>query len=136
MCSRFWCSLLTLAVLTSSVPAHGQSSERLEALKQEAVAAVESMRTFTQQTVDQIFSFGELGFQEFETSRHVTGILEQNGFPGGAGRRGDADGVDRDLGVGEAGDRVWQRHRRHSEVVAEAWRRLPRSDHRRRAGPR
>ena len=80
MWSRLWCSLLTLAVLTSSVPAHGQSSERLEALKQEAVAAVESMRTFTQQTVDQIFSFGELGFQEFETSRHVTGLLEKNGF--------------------------------------------------------
>src|SRR2546422_7437482 len=30
--------------------------------------------------VDQIFSFSELGFQEYETSKYVTGILEKNGF--------------------------------------------------------
>jgi aminobenzoyl-glutamate utilization protein B len=30
--------------------------------------------------VDQIFSFGELGFQEVETSRYLTEILEKNGF--------------------------------------------------------
>jgi aminobenzoyl-glutamate utilization protein B len=30
--------------------------------------------------VDQVFSFGELGFQEFETSKYLTGILEKNGF--------------------------------------------------------
>src|SRR4029078_2380526 len=29
---------------------------------------------------DQVFSFGELGFQEFETSKYLTGILKQNGF--------------------------------------------------------
>jgi aminobenzoyl-glutamate utilization protein B len=27
-----------------------------------------------------VFSFGELGFQEFETSKYLTGILEKNGF--------------------------------------------------------
>ena len=30
--------------------------------------------------VDMIFSFGELGFQEIETSNYLIGILEQNGF--------------------------------------------------------
>ena len=30
--------------------------------------------------VDQIFSFSELGFQEFETSKYVTSVLEKNGF--------------------------------------------------------
>jgi aminobenzoyl-glutamate utilization protein B len=30
--------------------------------------------------VDEVFSFGELGFQEFETSKYLTGILEKNGF--------------------------------------------------------
>ena len=30
--------------------------------------------------VDAIFSFSELGFQEFETQRYVTGILEAHGF--------------------------------------------------------
>src|SRR5262249_16943139 len=53
---------------------------RLEALKQTAAADVDSMREFTQQMVDQIFSYGELGFQETETSRYLTGLLEKNGF--------------------------------------------------------
>jgi aminobenzoyl-glutamate utilization protein B len=52
----------------------------VEALKKEAVADVESMRVMTQQMVDQVFSYGELGFQEFETSKYLTGILEKNGF--------------------------------------------------------
>jgi len=49
-------------------------------LKKELLAAVDSMATFTQQMVDQIFSFGELGFQEVETSRYLIGVLEKNGF--------------------------------------------------------
>ena len=57
-----------------------QQSMELPALKQEAVSEVDRMQTFTQQMVDQIFSYSELGFQEFETSRYVTGILEKNGF--------------------------------------------------------
>jgi aminobenzoyl-glutamate utilization protein B len=38
--------------------------------------------------VDTVFSFGELGFQELETSKYLTGILEKEGFrvePGLAG---------------------------------------------------
>ena len=53
---------------------------RLEELKNEAVVDVESRRDFTQQMVDMIFSFNELGFQEFETQRYVTDILEDHGF--------------------------------------------------------
>ena len=53
---------------------------RIERFKTEAVADVESMRTFTQQMVDQIFSFGELGFQELETHRYLVDILKKNGF--------------------------------------------------------
>src|ERR1700730_8570593 len=57
-----------------------QQSTELPALKQEAVSEVDRMQTFTQQMVDQIFSYSELGFQEVETSKYVTGILEKNGF--------------------------------------------------------
>ena len=57
-----------------------QEDARLEDLKNEAVVDVESRRDFTQQMVDMIYSFNELGFQEFETQRYVTGILEDNGF--------------------------------------------------------
>src|SRR5436190_9266132 len=53
---------------------------RVEALKKEAAADVESMRVMTQQMVDQVFSYGELGFQEIETSRNLTSIIEKNGF--------------------------------------------------------
>jgi aminobenzoyl-glutamate utilization protein B len=44
------------------------------------MADVESMRDFSQQMIDQVFSFGELGFQEFETQKYLTGILEKYGF--------------------------------------------------------
>jgi aminobenzoyl-glutamate utilization protein B len=57
-----------------------QQAADLPALKQQAVSEVDRLQTFTQQMVDQIFSYSELGFQEVETSRYVTGILEKNGF--------------------------------------------------------
>jgi len=38
------------------------------------------MQKLTQEIVDMVFSFGELGFQEVETSAYLTGILERNGF--------------------------------------------------------
>ncbi len=53
---------------------------RIEKLKAEAAADVEAMKVQTQQMVDSIFSFGELGFQETETHRYVVGILKKNGF--------------------------------------------------------
>jgi aminobenzoyl-glutamate utilization protein B len=53
---------------------------RLEALKEELVADIESRRVFTQQMVDTIFSYSELGFQETETQRYVTDILVREGF--------------------------------------------------------
>jgi aminobenzoyl-glutamate utilization protein B len=53
---------------------------RLEQFKLELLDDVESRKVFTQQMVDQIFSFGELGFQEFETSKYCVDILRQNGF--------------------------------------------------------
>lgn len=53
---------------------------KLQAMKKEAMRLVDSMSTFTQQMVDQVFSFGEPGFQEIETSAYLTGILEKNGF--------------------------------------------------------
>jgi aminobenzoyl-glutamate utilization protein B len=51
-----------------------------DVLKQAAQEMVEARKAFTQQMVDSIFSFSELGYQEKETSKYVTGILEANGF--------------------------------------------------------
>ncbi|OLC08408.1 MAG: amidohydrolase [Gemmatimonadetes bacterium 13_1_40CM_70_11] len=53
---------------------------RLEALKGDAVKEVEARSDFTRQIVDQVFSYGELGFQEVETSRYLVGVLRKNGF--------------------------------------------------------
>lgn len=56
------------------------ASPELEALKAEAAKRVDAKAKLIQEMVDQVFSYGELGMQEFETSKYLTGILEQNGF--------------------------------------------------------
>jgi aminobenzoyl-glutamate utilization protein B len=53
---------------------------RIEKLKADAAAEVDGMKVFTQQMVDSVFSFGELGFQEVETNRYLIDILKKNGF--------------------------------------------------------
>ncbi len=53
---------------------------RLATLKKQALADIDGLSTLTQQMVDSVFSFGELGFQEIESSRYLTSILEQHGF--------------------------------------------------------
>lgn len=55
---------------------------RLARVKAAVAADVKSPAMFTlgQQMNDMVFSFAELGFQEFETMRYLTGILEQEGF--------------------------------------------------------
>jgi aminobenzoyl-glutamate utilization protein B len=57
-----------------------QDTPQITQLKDEAVAEVEKLKDFSQQMVDQIFSYGELGFQEYETSKYLVGILKKNGF--------------------------------------------------------
>ena len=52
----------------------------IESLKKEALTSVASKEKNVQEMVDMIFSFGELGFQEFETSKYITDILAKNGF--------------------------------------------------------
>ncbi len=53
---------------------------RLAILKAEVASKVEANRKLSQVINDQIFSFAELGFQEFETSKYLTNLLEKNGF--------------------------------------------------------
>jgi aminobenzoyl-glutamate utilization protein B len=72
--------LLTIALLLTTAPLSAQEAKTLDDLKRQAVAEVDKLQTFTQQMVDQIFSFAELGFHEYETSKYLTGVLEKNGF--------------------------------------------------------
>ena len=48
--------------------------------KKEVSASIDGMYDLAQQMVDSVFSFSELGFQEVETERYLTGILEKEGF--------------------------------------------------------
>ncbi len=66
-------------VLALPLPAAAQS-KNVDRLLKEVTADVDSNRKLTQVMVDKIFSFSELGFQEYETSKYLTGILRENGF--------------------------------------------------------
>ena len=56
------------------------SGPPLAGLKAEAAEKIDANAKLTQEIVDSLFSFSELGFQEFETQRYLTDILEENGF--------------------------------------------------------
>ena len=73
---------LAVAAQRREVPSTSPTSSnpKLERYKAELAAEVDGMKDFTQQMVDQVFSYGELGFQEVETSKYLTGILKKNGF--------------------------------------------------------
>ena len=75
---RIVCCSVTLA-LAPAVRMAAQSGSAAE-YKGQVSDAVESMKKQTQVMVDTVFSFGELGFQEIETSKYLTGILEKEGF--------------------------------------------------------
>ncbi len=54
--------------------------EKEAAMKADLAGEIDHMQKQAQVMVDSVFSFGELGFQEFETTRYLSGILEKNGF--------------------------------------------------------
>ena len=49
-------------------------------IKADLAGQIEGMKKQAQVMVDTVFSFGELGFQEFETSKYLSGMLENEGF--------------------------------------------------------
>jgi aminobenzoyl-glutamate utilization protein B len=63
------------------VPAAGMAGAvSTGTLKKEAVAGVTARAKLAQVINDSLFSFSELGFQETETQRYLTALLEENGF--------------------------------------------------------
>ncbi len=71
-------AVLAVAFLSlTPPPAHAQN---LEGLKDEVLGMVEARAKQVQEIVDMLFSFSELGMQEFETQRYLTGMLEEAGF--------------------------------------------------------
>src|SRR4029453_327271 len=75
-------SLLLFFCLTSlfSYDSHSAEISLAQDYKAQVVRDVDAMAKQTQVMVDTVFSFAELGFQEIETSKYLTGILEKEGF--------------------------------------------------------
>ena len=74
--------LALFLLVTTANPADvtAQADSRLAALKDEAEQMVQDRSELVQKIIDQLFSFGELGMQEFETQRYLTELLESEGF--------------------------------------------------------
>ncbi|MEJ7606104.1 MAG: amidohydrolase [Bryobacteraceae bacterium] len=95
MAGVHWINYMRLSlVLIAAASTFGQSPTppspppSPEVLKQAALEMIEARRTFTQQMVDSIFSFSELGYEETRTAAYVTSALQKEGFTstrGGAG---------------------------------------------------
>jgi aminobenzoyl-glutamate utilization protein B len=75
--------LATLALAPLALDAQGgarRPDPRLAKLKTEVAAMVDADAKRVQEIVDMLFSFSELGFEEVETMRYLTGMLEKEGF--------------------------------------------------------
>jgi len=74
------CSVAALAVPAMAAAQSTLSDAQRDALKQKIISAIDQKAKLAQVMNDKIFSFGELGFQEIETSGYLTGLLKKNGF--------------------------------------------------------
>src|SRR3984957_11813871 len=82
--SAFAVLLTTCTVhVALSQNAFGQNKvapDKEASIKADLTGQIDGMKKQAQVMVDSVFSFGELGFQEFETSKYLSGILEKEGF--------------------------------------------------------
>ena len=77
-----------------------RSPDQVAALRADLTGDIERSKKQTQVMIDSVFSFAELGFQEVETSRYLTAILEKEGFQVERGIAGIAYRLDGFMGIG------------------------------------
>lgn len=68
------------ALLTMALLPHVSLAQSTSDLRDEVLSEVESMAKLSQEMVDMVFSFSELGFEEVWTAEYITGLLEAEGF--------------------------------------------------------
>jgi len=68
------------AQATAAPAATAPADPRLATLKEEALQLVQARSKQVQEIVDMLFSFQELGFQEWESQKYLTGLLAKEGF--------------------------------------------------------
>ena len=83
--SKYRFVIATVSVLVAALAMPNGSIAQIQigqlaSWKSELAKAIDGRRGFTADIVDQIFSFAELGFQEFETSDYLVGLLREHGF--------------------------------------------------------
>ncbi len=74
---------LSTAIFLTATCAFAQPkppSPKEAGMNADVIGQIDGMKKQTQVMVDTVFSFAELGFQEFETSKYLTGLLEKEGF--------------------------------------------------------
>src|SRR5580704_1397692 len=72
--------LLSVLVAPSFAQQPSVTPEKVASIKADLTGQIDAMKKQAQVMVDTVFSFGELGFQEFETSKYLSGWLEKEGF--------------------------------------------------------
>src|SRR5258708_21074465 len=73
--------LLSMFAIALTASAQNQMTpERAAGIKADLAGQIDAMKKQAQIMNDTVFSLGELGFQEFETSKYLTGLLEKEGF--------------------------------------------------------
>ena len=72
--------LIASSLMLASVAAAQAPAPPPDPFKAEIIRGIDGRAKLAQQMVDQVFSFGELGMQEVETSRYLADVLEKNGF--------------------------------------------------------
>ena len=83
--SKYRFVIATVSVLVAALAMPSGSIAQIQigqlaSWKSELAEAIDERRGFTANIVDQIFSFAELGFQEFETSGYLVELLREHGF--------------------------------------------------------
>jgi aminobenzoyl-glutamate utilization protein B len=76
----FKSAFLGLFVSSALFAQNQVTPEKEAAMKADLAGEIDHMKKQAQVMVDSVFSFGELGFQEFETTKYLSNILEREGF--------------------------------------------------------
>ena len=73
--------LFVFVIQITAIQAQQKYSKRqIQKIKTAAIDLAQSHHKKTQVMIDKVFSFAELGHQEIETSKYLTGVLESAGF--------------------------------------------------------
>src|SRR5271165_1643603 len=73
-------SAFAVLLVCSAFGQNKVAPDKEASIKADLAGQIDGMKKQAQVMVDSVFSFGELGMQEFETSKYLSGILEKEGF--------------------------------------------------------